>query len=523
MREFNVTGICVPKKHYMVDITSKLEQIKVMVDKDKYFTINRGRQYGKTTTLSMLRRFLVDDYIVILISFEGWGEENFANADMFCQGFLTSIRESLEFSGFSETEQAKWKDESIKDFLALGRHIRKICQNPDSKYVLMIDEVDKASNNIVFLNFLSKLRDKYNAREDERDFTFHSVILAGVYDIKNIKLKMITEGLYIPTTSETGTHNSPWNIAVSFEVDMSFSPAEIMTMLNSYEADHKTGMDVDALAQEIHFYTNGYPVLVSKICQYIDVKLKDWHVEGVREAVRLLLNETDNPLFRGISQNLESHEEIYRLLYDVLILGIRRSFSTVNPAIDLAYRYNYIKESKGSVKVSNKIFEIIMADYFISKDEGKDETVLRGGLIPEITKGGRFNMQMCLERFLIHWQELYSEKRHKFFERECRLIFLTYLKPLLNGVGFYQIESSLTDDRRMDLVVIYGKERFVLELKTWKGKLYHEDGIEQLLGYMEKLNENKGYLLTFDFRKQKKEQKSGWTNVDGKQIFKAQV
>ena len=132
-------------------------------------------------------------------------------------------------------------------------------------------------------------------------------------------------------------------------------------------------------------------------------------------------------------------------------------------------------------------------------------------------------MQLCLERFLIHWQELYSEKRRKFSRRECRLIFLTYLKPLLNGVGFYQIESSLTDDRRMDLVIIYGKERFVLELKTWKGQIYREDGLDQLLGYMDKLNEGKGYLLTFDFRKQKKEQKAGWIDVEGKQIFEAQV
>jgi len=505
----------------MVDITNKLEQIKILVDKEKYFTINRGRQYGKSTTLSLLRRHLADDYIVISISFEGIGEKPFSDEENFCQTFMRLISRALRFTVETKEYRDSWLNPDVKGFETLSEHITDMCE--EKKLVLMIDEVDKASNNIVFLNFLSKLRDKYNAREDERDFTFHSVILAGVYDIKNIKLKMITEGLLVPTIGETGTHNSPWNIAVSFEVDMSFSPAEIMTMLSSYEADQKVGMDVDTLAKEIHFHTNGYPVLVSKICQYLAVKLKSWRIEDVREAVRLLLGETDNPLFRGISQNLEAHAEVYRLLYDVLILGVRRSFSIVNPAIDLAYRYGYIKEYKGCVKISNKIFETIIADYFISKDEGKEETFSRSGLIPEITKGGRFNMQMCLERFLIHWQELYSEKKRKFFERECRLIFLTYLRPLLNGVGFYQIESSLTDDRRMDLVVIYGKERFVLELKTWKGQLYREDGVEQLLGYMDKLNESKGYLLTFDFRKQKKEKKADWIEVEGKQTFEAQV
>jgi len=289
---------------------------------------------------------LKDDYIVISISFETWGESAFTNEEMFCQEFLTSIQEALEFSGYSADEQAKWKDESVKTFPNLNRHIRKVCQNKDSKYVLLIDEVDKSSNNVVFLNFLSKLRDKYLRRKAKKDFTFHSVILVGVYDIKNIKLKMISEGLYVPNEIETDLHNSPWNIATSFEVDMSFSPAEIMTMLNSYEEDHKVGMDTCAIAQEIHFYTNGYPVLVSKICQYIDVKLKIWRVDSVREAVRLLVSETENPLFRGISQNLENNKKIYRLIYNVLILGLYRSFSTANPVIDLAYRYNYIKEYK---------------------------------------------------------------------------------------------------------------------------------------------------------------------------------
>jgi len=32
MRRFNVTGLCNPDKHYMVDITNKLVQIKEMID-----------------------------------------------------------------------------------------------------------------------------------------------------------------------------------------------------------------------------------------------------------------------------------------------------------------------------------------------------------------------------------------------------------------------------------------------------------------------------------------------------------
>jgi len=206
-----------------------------------------------------------------------------------------------------------------------------------------------------------------------------------------------------------------------------------------------------------------------------------------------------------------------------LLTGVPRSFSVISPAIDLAYRYGYIREVNDRVKVSNKIFEMVMTNYFIAKDETKLGMVSSGSLIAELTRGGRFNMQLCLERFFIHWKELYSEKEIKFLEKQCRLIFLTYLKPILNGQGFYFIETALTDDRRMDVVVTYGNERFILELKTWKGRLYNEKGVEQLLGYMDKYNEEKGYLLTFDFRKKPEALEPQWQDGGGKKVFEVRV
>ena len=520
-KEFNITGTCIPNEHYLVNIEEKLKQIKAMVDKQRYFTINRGRQYGKTTTLSHLRRFLADEYLVIPMSFEGFGHDSFASERIFCQKFLENISRLLLITHPLEPYALEWENKEAIDFDLLSRHITKQCQQ--KKVVLMIDEVDKASNYRVFLDFLNMLRNKFLARRDGLDFTFHSVILAGVYDIKNIKLKMLSEGTHTLTQGEK-EQNSPWNIATAFKVEMAFSPIEIEGMLKDYEQDHGTGMDLDAIAGEIYFYTNGYPVLVSSICRYMDEDLeKQWDLEGVKEAVRLLVRETDNELFKSLSQNLERNENVRQLLYDILILGRRRSFSSTNPTVDLAHRYGYIQRDTDRVKVFNKIFEMVITNYFISKDEEKIGVMSNGGLIADVTRHGHFNMQFCLERFKAHWQELYSEKDEKFLEKQCRMIFLTYLKPILNGEGFYFIETALTDDRRMDLVVIYGKERFILELKTWKGTLYNEKGVEQLLGYMNKLNEEKGYLLTFDFREDPEFIESQWRDEGGKSVFEVRV
>lgn len=53
----------------MVDLSKRLEQIREMVDRGEYFTINRARQYGKTTTLHALGDFLGNDYTVVSLDF----------------------------------------------------------------------------------------------------------------------------------------------------------------------------------------------------------------------------------------------------------------------------------------------------------------------------------------------------------------------------------------------------------------------------------------------------------------------
>ena len=50
---FNTDGYCDPELHYMVDLFGRLNEIRVMVDAGQYFTVNRARQYGKTTILTV--------------------------------------------------------------------------------------------------------------------------------------------------------------------------------------------------------------------------------------------------------------------------------------------------------------------------------------------------------------------------------------------------------------------------------------------------------------------------------------
>ena len=195
MREFNTTGVCIPEEHYMVDITEKLQQIIKLIEKKKYFTINRGRQYGKTTTFALLERNLAKQYDVVSVSFEGVGSQAFSSDAYFVRQLITLFTDAFAFTDISEERTQQWSNcEDLDEYMEkrgdafdyLSKKITSLCKDNPKEILLFVDEVDKSSDNQIFLHFLGMLRNKYLQRARGRDFTFKSVILAGVYDIKNL-------------------------------------------------------------------------------------------------------------------------------------------------------------------------------------------------------------------------------------------------------------------------------------------------------------------------------------------------
>jgi len=170
-RRFNITATCVPKEHYMVDIKEKLKIIKEKIDFGLYFTINRARQYGKTTTLSRIYKELQNEYIVIKGSLEGFGINNYKNEQLYSEAFIRMIGKIVKFQD-KELGEYILSFKNIEGFEILSDVITEICLKSDKEIVLMIDEVDKACNNVVFLDFLAVLRDKYIRSKDGIDKTF---------------------------------------------------------------------------------------------------------------------------------------------------------------------------------------------------------------------------------------------------------------------------------------------------------------------------------------------------------------
>jgi hypothetical protein len=76
----------------------------------------------------------------------------------------------------------------------------------------------------------------------------------------------------------------------------------------------------------------------------------------------------------------------------------------------------------------------------------------------------------------------------------------------------------------MDIVVDFGRQQFIIELKRWDGKVHQAEAYAQLCGYLETKRNDTGYLLTFDFREDKNRQtKVEWVEIGDRRIFEVIV
>lgn len=499
-KKFNLAGVCIPEKHYMVDLTEKVEAIiDDYISGGAYFTINRARQFGKTTLLSALQRKLSAHYLVIRLSFEGVDDGNFDDNASFANMFLRSVASRLIQMGARQNLVDGWmqtpQNDAGKAFDILGYKITDLCRNAGKGIVLLIDEVDKCSDNQVFLNFLGLLRNKYLDMQEGLDVSFQSVVLAGVYDVKNLKLKMRAD--------DGKKYNSPWNIAVDFQLDMRFTVSGTAGMLAEYCADTGAEMDISQISRQIHFYTDGYPFLVSWLCKWMDENCHgEWSRQSVDDAEKELLGSS-NTLFGDMIKNIENNHGLYRAASGILLDGLRIPFVKSEPAINLGIMFGIFAEKDGAVAIANVTFETYLYNHMIA---GKVlENYAFGRLEKnQFVENGMLNMEHALQKFQEIMKAEYRQEDEQFYESQGRLLFLCFMKPIINGKGSYYVEPETRSHTRMDVVISYGGREHVVELKIWHGEKYRQKGLRQLEEYLGSRNCDKGYLISFNFNKAKK-------------------
>jgi hypothetical protein len=316
---------------------------------------------------------------------------------------------------------------------------------------------------------------------------------------------------------------------------MNLYPNEIKPMLADYMQEQSITMDTQLIADRLFYLTSGYPFLVSQLCKIIaeeivpDTGAKAWAEADVNKAFRILFRKRGIANFDTLIKNLKEYPDLYNLVYSLVIDGAVTPYTDYDFTTNLGILHGIFGQTDGGMlKIHNRIYREIIAEMMtaewrtrnlIDRRFNTDEfDAISQYYLPN--KG--LDMQKVLENFQIFMKKEYSGKNREFLERDGRLIFLAFMKPILNGAGYDFKEPQISEEKRLDVVITYNQHLYVAELKIWRGPVAHEKGLGQLVDYLDILGLDTGYLLIFDTNKKKKWDKD-WTDTQGKRIFWVRV
>ena len=185
--------------------------------------------------------------------------------------------------------------------------------------------------------------------------------------------------------------------------------------------------------------------------------------------------------------------------------------------------YGFVKNDNNIVTVSNRIFETVIYNWFMSIEMTTNEISITSSTEKNLfIENGQLNMEKILERFVQTFTNIYGSKPEAFIEDVGRKYFMLFVRPIINGTGNYYVESRTRDNKRTDLIIDYHGKQYIVELKIWHGEEYNIRGENQLIEYLDYYETDVGYMLSFNFNKNKQIGVHS-IEINGKRIVEAVV
>jgi type II secretory pathway predicted ATPase ExeA len=492
MKFFNTTGPIRPEEHYFLPHRLEQSEVQDLIDRKQYFVLHAPRQSGKTTAIQELVNTINTGgaYKALYVNIENAqaARENIKEA-------LITIIERLKFaiieSFGNEEKTIEYLDALISDreratlnMLELG--LARWAKNSSKPVVLFIDEIDSLIGDSL-LSVLRQIRSGYNARSNGFP---QSICLVGLRDVRDYRVWSKEAGVYIATAS-------PFNIKARSFLLPNFSLEEVKNLYEQHTQE--TGQVFEKEAVMHAFYlTQGQPWLVNALAnEAVSVVVKDRTQpitkEVIERAKETLIKRRDTHLDSLIDKLRDPR--VYPII-DAIIEGATEveNFETDN--IQYISDLGLIKQD--CMEIANPIYrEIIPRELTIIISKGLAEKfVSRPGYIRQ---DGSLNMAALLEAFTEFYRENTAIWLEKFDYKESgpHLLLMAFLQRIINGGGTIQREYALGRGR-VDILVLWQKQRIVLELKVKHKEKTLLEGLEQTAKYMDVAGSTEGHLLIFD-------------------------
>jgi hypothetical protein len=472
----------------MVPVLKRIKEIENLVEYGQYFVIHAPRQTGKTTLIkALVNHYNAEgNYYALYCSLES--VQVFEEPEQGIPEILNNLKFSILSSNlpmkdlFGEKAELSGVSTLIKSSLS---HYSSLLDKP---LLLFIDEIDGLQNGTL-VTFLRQLRDGYITRP-EIPFA-HSIALVGMRNIRDYKSK-------IRDTHQTLGSASPFNIISEALTIRNFTLLDIETLYSQHT--QSTGQVFEKAAiDKIVEQTDGQPWLVNAIAREIIEKIlgndytKPITPELVEQAIQNIILRRDT----HIDSLLDKLKDMrVRRIIEPIILGKSNSISISNDDTQYCLDLGLIKIVNGEILPANKIYNEVIIRTLSSDTQFELIQKIKPNWVDE---HGKIDMTGLLKGFQQFWREnadIWVEK-YEYKEAAPHLILQAFLQRIINGGGTILREYA-SGRERMDLCVIFGNNKYPIELKIRYSKSVVREGIEQLANYMRTLGETIGWLVIFD-------------------------
>lgn len=492
-RFFNIAGPCDPRRHYMLPAEARLPELLGLVEQDQYFGVHAARQTGKTTAMrAFAERLRGLGYVAVHATLEtSQGLTEPVDAEPLWLSALETAAEDCLRPGDLPSVPRIDATAPVGDRLRLW--LRAWAHHLGGKrLVLLLDEADVVTG-ASLVSLLRQLRAGFMDRAPDRFPT--SVVLVGMRDLRDY----LASAKGAPVSP-----GSPFNVKAASLTLRGFTEAEVGALYAQHTEETGQPFAPEAVARAFA-WTQGQPFLVNALARTCvqelvtdrTVAIRALDVDAAKE--RLVLARTTH--LDSLAQRLRE-PRVAAIVQAVVTGDTPRAIAYDSDDFQYVVDLGPVRRGPEGAEPANPLYrEVLARQLTYNLQESLSRPHWRWA-----RPDGGLDFPALVEAFAAWWREnadALVEDVPLYPEAIPHLAFMAFLQRVVNGGGRVTREYA-AGRRALDLLVEYGGDRFVVEVKRVRARdgaeRVRREGVAQTLAYLDTVGVHEGWLLLFDQR-----------------------
>jgi hypothetical protein len=302
-----------------------------------------------------------------------------------------------------------------------------------------------------------------------------------------------------------------------------FSKAEVENLIAQYEQESGQIFQKKVIAK-IYENTLGQPGLVNAVCRELVEKIcanrsKPVDMAGFRRVLDYFLTER---IDRNISNIVSKAREHRDFMLKVLFGESEIPFQIYDERIKFLQSHGVIaKDQSGAVDVPIPLYKNALIFAFRPLING--ETVHYTSPTERFEEFYKEN-GLNIDKIIRHYIQYVQRRGFRAFDTEnlkesaCHYSFDAYINFFVERLGGKTYMEVPTSRGRLDTLIVYQDQTYVIEIKRWSDAIYYQKGKRQLAAYAKSEGLPEGFYVVFSSQHQESDTLFEQEEIDGVKI-----